>query len=148
MRIPGSADAAFRAASFGARLTTMKRLIALLFLLSVSASAADAQDLDKGREAFERRDYAAAFVQFLPLAKRGVAEAQFFIGAMYISYVFIVGIIITTAVILSNFFGNPDTWVYMAVVISTTVGFLPIIYRLSRVLFLYWFGGVEYDESA
>ena len=36
----------------------------------------------------------------------------------------------------------------MAVVIGTTVGFLPIIYRLSRVLFLYWFGGVEYDESA
>ena len=34
-------------------------------------------------------------------------EPGFFIGAMYISYVFIVGIIGTTAVVLVNFFEDP-----------------------------------------
>lgn len=72
-------------------------------------------------------------------------EPGFFIGAMYVSYGFIVGIIITTAVVLYNFFGNPQAWVYTATVIVISGVFLPFIYRYSRVLYLYWFGGVKYS---
>ena len=75
-------------------------------------------------------------------------EPGFFIGAMYISYAFIVGIIVITAVTLYNFFGNPQAWVYIMTVILVSGLFLPFIYRYSRVLFLYWFGGVEYKEAA
>ncbi|MEQ9424824.1 MAG: DUF983 domain-containing protein [Cyclobacteriaceae bacterium] len=73
-------------------------------------------------------------------------EPGFFIGAMYISYAIIVGIIVVTAITLFNLFNNPDLWVYMAVVIGTTTILLPFIYRYSRVLFLYWFGGVQRME--
>jgi len=72
-------------------------------------------------------------------------EPGFFIGAMYVSYAFIVGIIVTTAITLSNLFGNPEAWVYITTVIATTTLLLPFIYRYSRVLFLYWFGGVKYQ---
>jgi TPR repeat protein len=61
----------------------MKRLIALVFLLSVSAGAAGAQDLEKGRKAFEKGDYEAALAELLPLAERGNAEAQYDVGLMY-----------------------------------------------------------------
>lgn len=71
-------------------------------------------------------------------------EPGFFIGAMYISYAFIVGIIIATALTLYNFFGNPEAWVYITTVIVASALLLPFIYRYSRVLFLYWFGGVDY----
>ncbi|MDA0194536.1 MAG: DUF983 domain-containing protein [Bacteroidetes bacterium] len=73
-------------------------------------------------------------------------EPGFFIGAIYISYLIIVGIILATAIVLSNFF-DPETWVYIAVEISVFIVFLPAIYRISRILFLYWFGGVKYDKS-
>ena len=74
-------------------------------------------------------------------------EPGFFIGAMYVSYAFVVGIIVVTAVTLYNFFSNPQAWVYITTVIVTSSLLLPFIYRYSRVLFLYWFGGVEYSES-
>ena len=45
-------------------------------------------------------------------------EPGFFIGAMYISYAFIVGIIIATAVIVSTCFERAEVWVYMDVVIT------------------------------
>ncbi len=61
----------------------MKRLIALLFVLSVYAGSAAAQDLDKGREAYETEDYTAAYAHLLPLAEQGNAEAQYFIGLLY-----------------------------------------------------------------
>ena len=61
----------------------MKCVIAILFLLFVSASAAGAQNLDKGREAFEKEDYKVALEQFLPLAEQGNAEAQYFVGVIY-----------------------------------------------------------------
>lgn len=61
----------------------MKRLVAILFSLLVSASAAGAQDIDKGKDAYENEDYKTALVQLLPLAERGNAEAQYFVGLMY-----------------------------------------------------------------
>ena len=61
----------------------MKRLIAVFFLLSVSASAAGAQDMDKGLKAYEKGDHAEAMAQILPLAEQGNVEAQFYIGELY-----------------------------------------------------------------
>ena len=61
----------------------MKRLIALVFLLSVSATAAAAQDFKRGTEAYWKSEHGLAFEQLLPLAQEGNADAQFYIGRIY-----------------------------------------------------------------
>ena len=73
-------------------------------------------------------------------------EPGFFFGAMYISYAFSIAILLSTGFVLYNFFDNPSTLVYIASVVAVIFLFLPFTFRYSRVLFLYWFGGVHYDE--
>jgi uncharacterized protein (DUF983 family) len=74
-------------------------------------------------------------------------EPGFFIGAMYVSYAFIVGILLMTGIILYNFFGDPETWVYIVTVPTVVLFLLPIIYRYSRTIYLHLFGGVGYQEE-
>jgi hypothetical protein len=60
----------------------MKRLalVAVLFIgLALSARA----DFNAGVAAYNRGDYAAAFAEFMALAERGQAKAQFNLGFMY-----------------------------------------------------------------
>ena len=60
----------------------MKRIaltVVLLFMLVGRAWAGEAE----GWDAYERRDYATALKEFLPLADQGDAEAQFNLGVMY-----------------------------------------------------------------
>ena len=60
----------------------MKRLLAALIFVLLSAPAY-AQDFDEGLAAAERGDYAAALLEWRPLAERGYAEAQYYLGSMY-----------------------------------------------------------------
>jgi len=75
-------------------------------------------------------------------------EPGFFFGAMYISYAISVGIFLTTGFILYNFFGNPDTWVYIVTVPVVTFFLFPFMFRVSRILFLHGFGGIKYKPDA
>jgi TPR repeat protein len=54
-----------------------------LSLLVASGGAVIAQDLDKGRAAYSRGEYAKALRELQPLAAQGVAEAQSDLGFMY-----------------------------------------------------------------
>ena len=74
-------------------------------------------------------------------------EPGFFIGAMYISYAFVVAVMLMTAFVLYYAFGDPDTWVYITTVPILVVILLPIIFRYSRTLYLHAFGGVSYNEE-
>jgi len=56
--------------------------LAVALVLS-SGAAATAQDLDRGMEALEAGDYAAALEVWRPLAEVGNEQAQFFIAIMY-----------------------------------------------------------------
>ena len=60
----------------------MKRILAALLLLTLAAPAWG-QDRSKGWNAYERRDYATALREFLPLAEQGDATIQFALGSMY-----------------------------------------------------------------
>ena len=58
----------------------MKRLVLVLALLwPVSLLA----DLQAGLDAYDRKDYATAYREFLPLAEQGNAKAQYYLGRMY-----------------------------------------------------------------
>lgn len=74
-------------------------------------------------------------------------EPGFFYGAMYISYVFIVGILLTTGFVLYNFFNDPDLWVYVLSAPTITIVLLPLIFRFSRVIYIYAFSGAKYNKK-
>jgi len=73
-------------------------------------------------------------------------EPGFFFGAMYISYAFNVALMVAVGVALSVLF-DPELWVYVVSVISASVLFLPFSFRFSRVLFLHFFGGIDFDPQ-
>lgn len=72
---------------------------------------------------------------------------RFFDGAMYISYVLNVGLFLTSAFIIHNFFGRQPVSVYMTVIIVAVILLYPLLFRYSRIIFLYAFGSITYKES-
>ncbi len=74
-------------------------------------------------------------------------EPGFFFGAMYISYVFTVTILLGTSFVLYYGFGDPPFIVYLVSVPLVTLLFVPLSFRYSRVIYLYAFGGVSYNRS-
>lgn len=74
-------------------------------------------------------------------------EPGFFFGAMYVSYALSMGILLGSAFILYNFFNDPEVWVYVTTVMVAVILLLPVIFRLSRTLYLFAFGGVKYDKK-
>lgn len=74
-------------------------------------------------------------------------EPGFFFGAMYVSYVFSVAILLTTAFVLFYGFRDPEYWVYVVTIPAVVVVLLPLSFRYSRVLYLYAFGGIRYNPA-
>ncbi|QSE99431.1 DUF983 domain-containing protein [Fulvivirga lutea] len=71
-------------------------------------------------------------------------EPGFFIGAMYVNYAFSVAIIVAVGIALSVFnIYNLHTFVLS--VVGLILLLLPFLFRYSRILFLYLFGGVDYQ---
>lgn len=69
-------------------------------------------------------------------------EPGFYFGALYVSYAFTVTIFI--AISLGLYYTiNPAEWVYIASIIISSILFIPVSFRYSRILFLYWFGGLQ-----
>ncbi len=57
--------------------------ISLIFLLSTFLLQPVWADFLDGISAYSRKDYQTAFKEFLPLAKQGDSDAQFYLGGMY-----------------------------------------------------------------
>jgi uncharacterized protein (DUF983 family) len=73
-------------------------------------------------------------------------EPGFYYGAMFISYGMLVFMSITTWIILFFAF-NPVFEVYVVVILILNVLLLPFIFRYSRTLYLFGFGGIRYNEK-
>lgn len=61
----------------------MLSLVLAVPLLLVTLTASLAQDYEAGVKAYNRGDYPAAFKQWKPLADKGDAKAQHYLGLMY-----------------------------------------------------------------
>ncbi|GAB2966556.1 hypothetical protein GCM10027048_41370 [Hymenobacter coalescens] len=72
-------------------------------------------------------------------------EPGFYYGAMYISFGFAVAIFTVAGVLLYYLAGDPPLWVYITTVAVATLVTLPLVFRYSRGLMLYLFGGVRFD---
>ncbi|MDQ1090578.1 DUF983 domain-containing protein [Siphonobacter sp. SORGH_AS_1065] len=79
--------------------------------------------------------------------QRYESEPGFFIGATYVSYALSVGIVLATAIVLYNFFGDPSAFAYIGVSIGLMLALMPFNFRISRVIYIYLFSGIEYEEK-
>lgn len=80
--------------------------------------------------------------QECPVCKASFSpEPGFYFGALFVSYAFTVAIMVAVWVALYVLVDPVEDWVYGVALVSATVLFAPIIFRLSRTLWLYWFGG-------
>ena len=57
--------------------------LVLNFVLVISSPALHGADLKAGRNAYERKDYANAIKELVPLAQAGTVEAEVLLGKMY-----------------------------------------------------------------
>ncbi|SHK31089.1 Protein of unknown function [Reichenbachiella agariperforans] len=74
-------------------------------------------------------------------------EPGFYFGAMFVSYGFSVAITFVVGFVLFNFFGDPESWVYITVLGIVIALVWPIMYRYSRAIFLHVFGGIRFDSK-
>lgn len=74
-------------------------------------------------------------------------EPGYFIGAMYVSYAFSGGLALVLGFILFYVAGNPPGWVYSLVISIAVVVISAINFRLSRVIWLHYVAGIQYNPA-
>lgn len=73
-------------------------------------------------------------------------EPGFYFGAMFVAYGLLVMMSILTWILLYFVF-HPTFAAYIATILLLNVLLLPLIFRYSRTLFLFGFGGIKYNEK-
>lgn len=73
-------------------------------------------------------------------------EPGFYFGALYVSYAFTVALFVAVWLVLYLIF-DPADWVYMISIVVASILIIPYSFRYSRILFLYWFGGISYHST-
>jgi uncharacterized protein (DUF983 family) len=74
-------------------------------------------------------------------------EPSFFDGAMYISYALSVGLFLVSAYIIYSFFHPISENVYLIAIVSEVFLLYPFMFRYSRILYLYLFGGLKFKPE-
>lgn len=73
-------------------------------------------------------------------------EPGFYFGAMFVSYALSVVLFIVIWLTLYLLW-DPSDIIYVTIIGLGAMLFTPISFRFSRILFLYWFGGLSYHPS-
>jgi uncharacterized protein (DUF983 family) len=71
-------------------------------------------------------------------------EPGFFFGAMYFTYAFNIGIMLSLFFAILILYNPKEVWIYLVTIIPISLLFFPLNFRLSRSLMLNLFGGVAY----
>ncbi len=74
-------------------------------------------------------------------------EPGFFWGAMYVSYAITCAILLILGAAILFIGNNPDFWVYIGIIIPTFILASPFTYRYSRIMMLYWFSPLHFEEK-
>jgi uncharacterized protein (DUF983 family) len=74
-------------------------------------------------------------------------EPGYFTGAMYVSYAVSGGIALVLGFVLFYLFGDPEGWVYTAVIAPVMVVVAPANFRFSRIVWLHYVAGIRYEEG-
>lgn len=74
-------------------------------------------------------------------------EPRFFDGAMYISYALSVGLFLVSAFIIYTLFHPVSENVYLIAIVSEVFLLYPFMFRYSRIIYLYVFGGLKFKPE-
>ena len=72
-------------------------------------------------------------------------EPGFYYGAMYISSGFSTAILLGIGFLLYFLANDPPVWVYVTTVAVAVLAVTPLLFRYSRAVMLYGFGGARFD---
>ena len=75
-----------------------------------------------------------------------VPEPGFYFGSMFITYAFNVMLVIVIGLLMYYFTSLSET-VELIVIALAAVAVTPFSFRWSRILWLYWFGGLHYNPN-
>ena len=70
-------------------------------------------------------------------------EPGFFMGAMYVSYAFQVAIVVTAFILVTLLFEDAPVWLYLTTILGMAVPLFPLIFRLSRSVWIHLFVGYK-----
>ena len=73
-------------------------------------------------------------------------EPGFYDGAMYISSGFSTGILLAIGFLLFYLAHDPPLWIYIVTVGTVVLAVTPLLFRYSRAVMLYGFGGASFDS--
>ncbi len=73
-------------------------------------------------------------------------EPGFYFGSMFITYAFNVVLVVFAGVSLYYFWDLPE-WIFLVLISLLALGAMPFSFRMSRTLWLYWFGNLQYDPN-
>jgi len=76
-----------------------------------------------------------------------VPEPDFYYGAMYVSYALSVALFISVMVALNVLFDDPELMTYIGSVLFFNILLLPVMLRISKVLYLYGVGKISYEPE-
>lgn len=74
-------------------------------------------------------------------------EPRFFDGAMYVSYALNVGLFLVSAFVIYQLFEPESPNTYLIAIILEVILLYPLMFRYSRILYLYVFGGLKYKPT-
>jgi uncharacterized protein (DUF983 family) len=74
-------------------------------------------------------------------------EPGFFWGSMYVSYAITTGMMLVLGALTFIIGHNPDFWWYISIICGSVILTTPFIYRYSRLLMIYLFSFVKFDEK-
>jgi hypothetical protein len=74
-------------------------------------------------------------------------EPGFYQGAMYVGYGITIACLLAITIILYLLVAPTSEWTYIATIIGFMICIAPLNYRYSRILYLYFFGGIKYDAK-
>jgi uncharacterized protein (DUF983 family) len=72
-------------------------------------------------------------------------EPGFYYGAMYISSGLSTGLLLAIGFLLFYLAHDPPLWVYIVAVAGAVLAVAPLLFRYSRAVMLYAFGGARFD---
>lgn len=74
-------------------------------------------------------------------------EPGFYFGAMFVAYTLIIAMVFILWLTLFFVFSDPPFSAYIIVIVIFNVLLLPLLFRYSRLIYLYAFGGIRYDSQ-
>ncbi|UKJ06823.1 DUF983 domain-containing protein [Solitalea lacus] len=74
-------------------------------------------------------------------------EPGFFWGGMYFSYALNVAQSVILGFSTYYLFNNPAAWVYLTIIIGGILFFMPLNFRLGRIMMLHFFSFIPFDPT-